>query len=89
MVGDWSTGDTGTVVAAEEPGGPDDDEDDDDVDVDEFRAPDPDDDWLERAVAGFSAWLDSAGGQGTRRSRLEDWVADNPLVKPQLGLQIV
>ena len=68
MVGDWSTGDTGTVVAAEEPGGPDDDEDDDE-DVDEFRAPDPDDDWLERAVAGFSAWLDSAGGKGTRQEQ--------------------
>ena len=72
MVGDWSTGDTGTVVDAEEPGGPDDDDD-------EFRAPDPDDEWLERAVVGFSAWLDSAG----ERTRLEDRVSDNRLVKPK------
>lgn len=54
-MGDWSTGDTGTVVDAEEPGGTD----------DEFRAPDPDDDdddWVERVAVGFSAWADSAGG---------------------------
>ena len=65
VVGDWSTGDTGTVVDAEEPGGPDDDDEEDD---DEFRAPDPDDDWPEGAVAGFSAWLDSVRGDTTEQA---------------------